>query len=466
MAEPITVPITTDPDTLADLAFDYLEANIPGWQRERADWSSQLIASCARLIAEARDTASDVPLAVLRYLGKWLVQLPAIEASYAATTATITTVDNAGYTIDAGTRFLVKTAGDDGVVFTVVSPVTILPGSTSTAVGGVDLLAAEPGAEGSGLSAGSDVIPVDSLAYLDTITLEAVTTGGEDAETDDAYIARLIEELALFTPTPILPDDFAVLARRIPGVGRSLALNLYNPSDGLYTHARTVTVVLTDTAGEPVSGGVKTTVADYLQALREVNWTVPVIDATYTTIDVTYTAVAYPGYDIAAVETAADAAVAAYFSPANRGVPRYNEADPNTWLNDPTVRYLEVAEVLNRTDGLDYLTAVTVGKRQPVTAAAATDIATATAHGLSAASPIVFRDLTGGAPLVAGTTYYARDITTDTFKIAATAGGAAINLTTDLTAGTVTAAVAGDVTIPGPAALTRPGTIDGTVTAP
>jgi hypothetical protein len=55
-------------------------------------------------------------------------------------------------------------------------------------------------------------------------------------------------------------------------------------------------------------------------------------------------------------------------------------------------------------------------------------------HGFETGDPLVFRAETGGAlpaPLVAGTTYYAIRVNETTFKVAATSGGSAINLTTD-----------------------------------
>ena len=55
-------------------------------------------------------------------------------------------------------------------------------------------------------------------------------------------------------------------------------------------------------------------------------------------------------------------------------------------------------------------------------------------HGLRAGAPLVFRAEAGGAlpaPLAAGTTYYALPLTDSTFKVSATDGGAAVNLTTD-----------------------------------
>jgi hypothetical protein len=66
-----------------------------------------------------------------------------------------------------------------------------------------------------------------------------------------------------------------------------------------------------------------------------------------------------------------------------------------------------------------------------------TDVITAAGHGYSNGDAVQFSALTGGAGLATDTTYYVRDKTTNTFKLAATSGGAAINFTTAITAGTI-----------------------------
>lgn len=51
-------------------------------------------------------------------------------------------------------------------------------------------------------------------------------------------------------------------------------------------------------------------------------------------------------------------------------------------------------------------------------------------HGYSDTQTVVFYGDTCPNPLVEGTVYYVRDATTDTFKVAASSGGSAIDLTT------------------------------------
>lgn len=74
-----------------------------------------------------------------------------------------------------------------------------------------------------------------------------------------------------------------------------------------------------------------------------------------------------------------------------------------------------------------------------LTSLAADDIIDATAHGFVAGDTVVFTALTGGAGLTVGQVYHviAANLAANTFQVSATAGGAAVNFTTDITAGTV-----------------------------
>jgi len=74
-----------------------------------------------------------------------------------------------------------------------------------------------------------------------------------------------------------------------------------------------------------------------------------------------------------------------------------------------------------------------------VSAAADDIIDTTTPHGFIVGQQITFTALTGGAGLAINTPYWvvATSLGAQTFRVAATIGGAAINFTTDITAGTV-----------------------------
>jgi hypothetical protein len=70
---------------------------------------------------------------------------------------------------------------------------------------------------------------------------------------------------------------------------------------------------------------------------------------------------------------------------------------------------------------------------------AATDVITATGHNFSSNQTVIFSAITGGAGLSANTVYFVRNPSGNTFQLSTTSGGAAINFTTNITAGTVIA---------------------------
>jgi Baseplate J-like protein len=420
-------PIETTSDDLAADAIDYLIANLPGFVPRDGHLEIWQITALARMVATSRDVASSVPLTIFRYYGESVIGLQPIDAVSATTATTWTMQDNAGYTIPAGTTIGFRVAGDTLIAFVTTDDVTVPAGSTVTPDGAVNVLAVDPGVAGNNLGgAGAAWELIDALSFVTDITSVSATGGGQDAETDEQYLGRLIDELALSSPRPIHANDFAVLARRIAGVARAVAVDGYNAQrvvvanthsnnviDGAAagtfssadvgrgitgagipgattisafvddTHVtisanatataagvnltlaamtnqqRTVGVAVVDVDGQPLSAGVKASVVAYLESLREINFVVSVFDPTYTVVNVSFTISVYPTYVAETVRLAAVQAVTDYLSPKNWGL---DPADTTStsWTNDTTVRYLEVATLLNNVPGVHLVTALTV----------------------------------------------------------------------------------------------------------
>jgi hypothetical protein len=531
----IEVPIETDPEVLQQDAFDYLDAAIPGWVPNDGNLETILIEALSRMTAEARDVASAVPTDIFRYFGE-LVGIPPQEASYAVASTDWTMINNAGYTIPAGTQVGIQLTGDEIVPFEVVLDTVIAPGSTTAL--NVQIRAVDAGADSSDLAETNPVILIDTLDFVTTITMDAPgTTGGVDAEEDDAYLNRLRLRLQLLAPRPILARDYAIFAQDINGVERATAIDGYDPDHNLLTanqssaetdtsgmeaatnntltrqvanpahgtaswqmsstasgdmtmrstaatspaaipgdkmtavasvrpasnravavgiawldsgnavigsvtygtsvspgaatygtptvtagpapsgtvkaaiyvkviatggaaelanvdkltlhrgtstvwkiggspatgNERMVAVAVVDADGNPVGSTIKQEVDAYLQSVREVNFVVSVIDATYTTIDVTFTAVALAGHVPADVEAAAETALMDYLSPKNWGLPiEAGDIIEGQWVNQTVVRYLELTAVVNGVEGVDYISALTF--RRGTDAFASTDI--------------------------------------------------------------------------------------------
>jgi hypothetical protein len=357
MSSYIPVPIDTEPVDIAGEAFDYLAQQVPGWQPSPGNLEAWLIEALAMIAGELRTLTGLVPDSIFAYLGSSILGLPPYPAIAATARTTWTMVDASGYSINAGTVIgITPTASGVSYGFAVVDDVVVAAGQTVAA--GVVCEALEAGSVASGLSGTVQVI--DSLVFVQSVTLDNPTSGGQDAETTDAYLSRLSALLTLLSPRPILAPDFAVLAQRsIEAVARAVAVDLYNPGPPINANCpRCVTVAVCDSSGQPVSATVKSDVDALLQSAREVNFLVFVVDPTYTEVDVTFAATSYAGYDTTDVHDRAVAALTNYLSPGSWGLPNFGDTSGQSWINATTVRYLEVASVLDRVDGLDYVTSL------------------------------------------------------------------------------------------------------------
>jgi hypothetical protein len=376
MAEYVTPPIPVDADDLKAQVIGDLKARIAGWEPAEGNLDYWLIEAFCEVAAQIGESVTWVLRAIFRYFGS-LIGVPPIEATAATTTVTVKAIDatvGRTYVVPAGTT-LAWNASGELVPFQLVEDAVIASGTDT--VTGVSVVAITPGSIGSGLSGVAilDGGPEGRLDFVDTITAEAVTANGADAEDDDTYMNRLADELRTLSTTPILPDDFAILARRNPAVHRALAFNGTDPDTGSTGVERLVAVFVQGADGLAVTPAVRTAVKDFLESMRETNFVVKVADPTPVTINVAYTATAFPGYDTTAVEAAADAAVAAYLDPASWGETAIGD-ERGGWTYKTNVRYLEVGAVLNAVDGLDEVTALTLnGSSADVDMAAA--IATA-----------------------------------------------------------------------------------------
>jgi uncharacterized phage protein gp47/JayE len=354
----IELPIDTDPeDVLAD-AYAQLQDMIPGWQPASGNLDVWILMAISATAAESREVVSTVSKSIFRWYGNSLVNIPPVDAAPAYATTTWTVVDANGYFIPGGTQVGISDPDTGEVIpFETQADYTVPPGVTMTPAGDIQIIATDPGADGNSL--GPDVELIDPLNFVTSIVTVAPTSGGQDAESDDDYLNRLTAELQLMAPRPILPNDFAVFARDIPGAWRALAIDLYNPGPPPTTNTpRCVTIIAVDQNGQPVSSTVKAAIDADLQARREVNFLVFEADATLTQIDVTYTAVALAGYDKPTLMGSINTALQSYLSPATWGT---LQNDTRAWRQITVVRYLEIAQVINDTNGVDYISTLTLG---------------------------------------------------------------------------------------------------------
>ena len=350
------LPEVFDPNLIEEQIIEEIQERFEEWEPAEGNLEVWMIRALSVRIAELYETAVDVADEIFVTYGR-LRNILRYEQTQAVGESTWTMVDDAGYTIPAGVEVTFARSGNDLVAFETVDETVIAPGDTT---GTVSLIAVEGGAAGNELTGSGEL--VDALIYVDGIVLDSETTGGQDEEPLADYLTRLRERLVTATETPILPRDFEIIARTFhPFVSRAVARDGYNPDDETDDNERMITLAVTDEDGEPLTSGQKTDVEETLEALREVNFVVHIIDADYTEIDVEFDFEPLSGFDKTTVRDTVEAELTRYLSPANWGqlVPGAGEYSGASGLLD-TVRYLEIASTIDRVPGVDYISTLNI----------------------------------------------------------------------------------------------------------
>lgn len=362
----ITYPLVADARDLMQRCFDYMALKFPGWEPSEGQLDTALIEGISSEAADIATLTTEVPKTIFRYFGASLIGLIPQDAVAATATSTWYAMDTNGYIIPDGTQVSITDDAGNAVPFVTLGDATIPPGSSQTSAGGVTLIAVVPGADSSGVGSVDGVVDlVDIYPWIDHITQVTVSTGGVDAESDDDYLDRLSQQLVAMSPRPILATDFSILARNVTGVQRATTLDGYNPSGGTWGNERMVTIVALDSAGAGVSAGVKTALASYLDGLRELNFVINTTDPTTSAangVDVTTLVLADRGVNYLELHDRIYTAIDDFLNPATWGVsPSDDPNNPSTWINTTTVRFLDVAAVVNGVAGVAYIESLLLG---------------------------------------------------------------------------------------------------------
>jgi hypothetical protein len=360
----IRIPLETNPGTLAQNVFDYINTRAPDWVPSDGNLDVWIIRAISQLASDNRNLATDVQDDIFRYFGASLVGLQPIDATSAQGYTTWTLMDTLGHTIPAGTNVGIADISGNIYPFQVLYDVVVPVGQNATAAGGVTIIAIQAGASGSGLGqAGSAVQLIDVLDWVISVTLAGSTFGGQDAEADSVYLNRLAQHMQRLSMRPILPVDFSAMALDADAsVMRAVTIDNYNPANSTYGNERMVTVVCVDVNGNPITATAKSNVQAYLQANREINFIVNVMDANYTTINVVCSIHVQTGYDPTATTNAVISQLQGYLDPNAwaRDPSIMEDSGPNTWVEMDTLYYNEVITEISNVTGVDHVISLTL----------------------------------------------------------------------------------------------------------
>jgi hypothetical protein len=384
VAEYVDLDLVVDATELSNVALEYMSDVIPGWTPRPANVITVMLEGNGQMAAEILDQASPIPPAVYATIGETIYGITRQAATPAVATATVVWAeDTPAVMLDAQSQLIVPNPSGEAVVFLTDADMIAPEGGGTLTVG---VTAEEPGAQGNGSFGEAEL--VTDVDGIDTVTV-STATGGADEEDDDAYLDRVTDLLTLLAPRPILPDDFAVLAMQVPGVGRATAIDNYIPGSAEnpigdtdspeYTGSpqtgvpRAVTVAITGPDGAAPDTALKQRVYETLDGQREVNFLTYIIGPTYTTIDIKATVVAYPGQLPADVQAAAEAAARAWLDPGTWGtVP--GAGQQRAWAQDTKARLYEAVDALSDAQGVFYVESVELRKTGGTYAAADVDL--------------------------------------------------------------------------------------------
>lgn len=348
-----------DEDEILEESLDTMATAFPGWSASTGNLDYWLLQIVARLAATVYAQEGYVSEEIFSRFGEEIIGVAPIAATSATVDSTWTAVDNAGYTIPAGTTVSIAATGSETYAFRVTEQVDIPAGSTATSAGEVTLSAVTPGEDANGLT--EDPVLQDAYAWVSTIELTGTTSGGVDAETGEDYLDRLRDSLTLLTLTPVIPADVEILARSVAGVDRVVALDGYDVVGDTYGNDRVVHVVGLDAAGANLSSDVKDEIDELLQDRREVNFTFTIGNATESTVKVTTAVHPRTGWDSATVIDNVEAALTTYLSRERWGTPSFGDPASNGgWINQDTVRRNELIALVDQVEGVDYVSTLTL----------------------------------------------------------------------------------------------------------
>lgn len=332
-----------DEQDLYEAAEANLQTALPTWVPREGNIEVLLLSALAGMNAETVFAINRLPSGILEALLKLFGAQRDVGTPPTAD-ITFNMVNSIGYTIPAGTEARLTLAGGlEPVIFTTQTDLVIPASQTSGTVSAVGDRLTD---DANNTVPGTTLELMDSIIYVETVELDAITIGGTNAEDDATYFTRGVTRFSRLSDTLVLPRHFTAYALEWPGVYRATTLDNWDGSGGAPgDDPGHVTVAVYGNAA-PISNPIKDNIEDAMNDLSVVNLQVHVIDPTVTNINVTATVMALPDYTSGEVQANVVAALQNYL-------------DPATWNWGTTVRYNELIATVSSAEGVDYVASLT-----------------------------------------------------------------------------------------------------------
>lgn len=351
----LTPDIVNDETSVAEGILTALADRVDGFEPSEGGLVTPISEAHGMAIATAitalKETAQDSYMG----FGERILGIPRRPAGVATalSTWTLDTVD--GLLIPAGTEVVGTKPDGDTVTFVVPADVSV-PAETTTQFG-VQLVAVESGPESNGAVGAATA---DSLIGVASVSIDAPSAGGADAEEPDPYADRLADRAKRLHVLPVTPADYAALALDQPEYVTALALNRYDPASPGTDSPGHMTIVGRNDAGDAVSPANKSGLVAFFASIEmPLSVTVHAADVAYVNVTVAITVKAAADADPATVETNVQAAITALLDKASFDV---DEKEPGRWskIRSTEVTVFDIAAAVDDLAGVVKVTSVTI----------------------------------------------------------------------------------------------------------
>jgi len=338
------------PSEIYDAAITYARTALPEWTPVTGSIESAILQATAQMTGEVAAAINRLPNGLL----EGLLQLLGITRNAGTRPtgiATITTIDDAGYTLEAGSIFgYVDTSDPDNPVlysFTTDETVYVAQSATSASVaitGSASVLYPE-------LPAATALQPLTQISFIDTIVLNADLSAGADPETDTEYLARATAKLQSYNQALVLPSQYeAHVLSEYSDVYRCKAYSRVDPANDDLADTLLngyLTVYVCGLNGASLSNTARTTIADDLVDRSVAGLTITVKNAPVVNVTLSVTAIRDSGYQSADVQANIEAALDAYLH-------------PDYWDWSDTIFYNELISLIDQVTGVKRVSTMTL----------------------------------------------------------------------------------------------------------
>ena len=245
MGRVILLPLVRDPVEAEEQSTEKIRQQFPSWEGRDGDPMTILMRGSAVLYSDLVEAATRVGEEIFRYMGRGIAGLPPTEATVATGSVIVTAVDaNGPYLVPEGLEIIGRGPLAEPIGFRITADATIPNGATTVTVA---VEATEDGTGSNGITGAAEFD--EFVDYLASVEFDGETMGAVDREEDTPYLDRLQDEFQLFTPRPIKPEHFEVLARRL-GAYRATVIDGLDPTQAvLATNERQVLSISGATSG-------------------------------------------------------------------------------------------------------------------------------------------------------------------------------------------------------------------------